>query len=484
MRTARHLVAISALGIAAIGCGTKIAQTTYEPASEPGSDAATVPRTAATCGPTLKERLSVTRVDLDEDIRYKRAGYGGVLRDERIAFDVQPNGASLVAWLDNTLTKVHVTPLTLEQFRAGPDTVIDGFDLGGIVAHDNGFAVLTRRDDPGEAIGDIPGGGPIAPAAMLVGVRDRREIFAAPLTGTKNITEAPDDQRRDCSTGLFGRLAFDGRYYGAYFVVRGCKGHWADGRYGDKLVYSDTRGVFLRGGWSWRCSQNLGLRMLPEINAFTALCMSDAEPQAGLNLVVGSQSSRLLAHEFAAPGYSGGEFGSVVKLSDGRYFVGWLSRGIRDLGGGAFDAAKDQHDIGYTILSRDYVPMTRPTWLFSTPDADEMNLHVAPYGSDRLLLTWETATNPQCRAGVCLGPSGGTHVRLINLDGTFASAEEIIPAPPNGADDIVVFSDGDLGWAFVPEVRDYSTLLDPTTAVPNVPPMRQINIARFAYCSN
>jgi hypothetical protein len=484
MRTARYLVAVSGISIVAIGCGTKIAQTTYEPPIDRGaSDAATIPKTPSTCGPKLKDRLSITTIDLQDDIRYKRAGYGGVPRDERIALDVQPNGLAQVAWLDNALTTVHVTPLTLELQRAGFDAVVNGFDLGGLVAHDNGFAVLTRRNDPGEAVGDIPDGGPIAPAAILVGYRDHREVFAAPLTGTLNITDAPDNQRRDCSTGLDGRLAFDGRFYGAYFVVRGCKGHWADGRYGDKLVYADTKGAFVRGGWSWGCSQNLGLRLLPEMNAFTSLCISDSDPQAGVNLVVG-QSSRLLAREFTAPGYSGGEFGSVVKLNDGRYFVGWLSRGVRDLGSGMIDVAMEQHDVGYTMLSRDYVPIGRPTWLFSTPDADEVNLHVAPYGSDRLLLVWETVTNPQCKAGVCLGPYGGTHVRLIYTDGSFASEEETIAAPPNGADDIVVFPDLDLGWAFVPESRDYSALLSPSMTAPNVPAVRQIAIARFAYCSN
>ena len=83
-----------------------------------------------------------------------------------------------------------------------------------------------------------------------------------------------------------------------------------------------------------------------------------------------------------------------------------------------------------------------------------------------------------------MGAYGGTHVRLLNLDGTFASQEEIIAAPPNGSDDIVAFPDGDLGWAFVPESRDYSALLDPAATVPNVAPMRQISVARFAYCSN
>jgi hypothetical protein len=482
MRTARYLLAVCGVSL---GCGTKIAQTTYQPPDHGAPDSGDVPKGPPTCGPTLKERLTVTRVDLDDDVRYKRAGFGGVARDERLALDVQPNGSAQLAWLDSALSKVHVTPLTPDQTRAGPDTVIDGFDLGGIVAHDDGFAVLTRRNDPGDPIGDLPDAGTsVAPAAFLVRVRAGHEVFAAPLTGTSNITDAPDDQRRDCSTGLFGRLAFNGRFYGAYFVVRGCKGDFADGYYGDKLVYADAKGAFLRGGWTWRCSRNLGLRLLPETNAFTSLCISDSAPQAGVNVVVAGQPSRLLAHEYSAPGYSGAEFGSIVKLADGRYFATWLSRGVRETSPNVFEVGFDSHDIGFVLLGKDYVPLDRPQWLFTTPDVDEVNLHVAPYGTDRLLLVWETITTPQCKAGVCLGQYGGTHVRLLRLDGTFASAEEIIDAPPNGADDIVVFPDGDLGWAFVPETRDYSALLDAPNGVPNVPTVRQVDIARFEFCSN
>ncbi len=368
--------------------------------------------------------------------------------------------------------------------RGGPDVLVPGFDLGGLVAHTDGSAVLTRRNDPGDPIGDIPDAGNIAPAAFLVRVRNGQEAFAAPLTGTRNITDDPDDQRRDCSTGLFGKLAYNGRFYGAYFAVRGCKGDFADGHYGDKLVYADTRGAFLRGGWSWRCSRNLGAQLLAETNAFTSLCISDGAPQAGVNVVVAGTPSRLLAHEYAQPGYSGADFGSVIKMSDGRYFVGWLSRGVRETSPGVFDVAFASHDIGFVVLGRDYAPLFRPTWLFNSSDVDEVNLHVAPYGPDRILLVWETVTGMTCNDGVCLGKNGGTHVRLIRSDGSFASAEEIIDAPPNGGDDIVVFPDGDLGWAFVPSVRDFANVLDAPNGIPNVPAVQQVAVARFAYCTN
>ncbi len=469
-----------------LGCGTKIAQTTYDlPSDRVVSDGSIVPQGPPTCGSTLKGRLSVTKVDLDYDIRYKQLGFGGVAGDERLAFNVPVNGGAQVAWLDNALASVHVTPLAEDLTRAGPDVIVDGFDLGGIVTHDDGFAVLTRRNDPGDPIGDIPDGGTIAPAAFLVRVRAGREAWAAPLTGTSSITDDPDSERHDCSTGLFGRLAFNGSFYGSYFAARGCKGDLWDGRFGDKLVYADTSGLFLQGGWPWRCSRNLGLRLLPEANAFTSLCISDGTPQAGVNVVISGQPSRLLAHEYTIPGYSGAQFGSIIKLADGRYFVAWVSRGVRETPSGAFEVGFDTHDIGYVILDQNYVPMGRADWLFpQTLNIDELNVHLAPYGPDRILIVWETVTNPQCNAGVCLGTYGGTYARLLKLDGSPASEAEIIEQTPNGADDIVVFPNHDLGWAFVPEVRDYSKTLSAPGGVPAVPPVRQIGIARLAYCSN
>ena len=96
MRTAWYLLA---LGGAVVGCGTKIAQTTFDPsADKTAPDAAITPQgPPPTCGSTLKERLSITRLDVDSDIRYARPGFGGVVRDERLALDVLSSGAGQLA---------------------------------------------------------------------------------------------------------------------------------------------------------------------------------------------------------------------------------------------------------------------------------------------------------------------------------------------------------------------------------------------------
>src|SRR5262249_12908696 len=106
---------------AVCSCSTKIAQTTYDIPPPPPSTGQ-----PPTCGPTLKERLTVTSIQVDVDIRYKLEGINQFPLDERIAFSAQPNGLSKVAWLDNRLANVHVTPLNVQATRLAPDTVTEG----------------------------------------------------------------------------------------------------------------------------------------------------------------------------------------------------------------------------------------------------------------------------------------------------------------------------------------------------------------------
>ena len=72
----------------------------------------------------------------------------------------------------------------------------------------------------------------------------------------------------------------------------------------------------------------------------------------------------------------------------------------------------------------------------------------------------------------------------MDSQGTFRTPDEVIAAPPNSRDDIVLFPNGDVGWAFVRETaRNYADIL-PVDAqkVPLVDTKRQISIARLIYC--
>jgi len=344
--------------------------------------------------------------------------------------------------------------------------------------------LLTRREDPGEPLADPAAGFEIATAGLLVRVRGESEAFAAALTGTATIIEdTPPDRRRDCaSVWLNGRLAFNGERYGAYFQVHGCDGNWNASYYGDKLVYADDDGSARSGGWDWKCSINQGIRLLPETGSFTSLCLSDSEPEPGLNLVT-DETSLQLADEMNTNGFCAGQFGSVVKISDGSYVVGWLSRGVREVAGQR-QAAKEATDIAIIRLGPDRAPIAPLIWLPETPDIAETNLHLAAYGRERLLVVWDGIEDFECSPETCFGRYTGTHARLIDLGGNFLTPDQTIPAPPSANDDLVTLPNGDLAWAFVPDPqRDYryELRLD-ASGVPIAPARREISVARLRYC--
>jgi hypothetical protein len=467
--------------VVAPGCSTptRFAQTALQPIAPNLPDAPDA-AAAASCPASLADRLSVSEIDLDVDVRYKRATTDNFPVDERVSLAVLPDGSGYIAWLDNTTGNVRVTPLDAALLRRGPDVVVPGEDIGGLVAQPDGFALLTRRTDPGIAPLDLDQGGVVEKAAFLVRYRNGAEAFAVPLTGTASITRSAYPSARDCTAMfLYGRLAWNGTKYGAYFEVHGCAGDPHAPKYGDKLVYADDSGRYVKGGWDWNCSTNQGLRLGSERDIFTAICLSDSAPFSGLNLLVEGQPYRQLAADTSASGYSSGQFGSLAKLGDGSYAIGWLSRGTTST-----TAPKMAYDIAMVRLRSDYTQLAAKTWLTETPTIGETNLHIAPYGPDRLLVVWETVTDLSCATTNCFGRRIGTIARLMDFSGNWLTTDTQLDAVPNTADDITVFPNGDLGWGFVPdEARSYANELQlDRNGVASVPSKRRVSVARLRYC--
>jgi hypothetical protein len=464
---------------------------TGKPASgmpDAGIDASDVPDdTKPTCPESLEQRLTVSTINTDVDIRYKRLGYDYFPLDESVLLSVSAGGRILLAFRENNGNRIRVTRLNQQLTRDGGDLIVYAYDLGGLVAHDDGtFALLTRRDDPGEQLADTTTTDSIGKAAVLIRIRGDRELFSQPLTGTASITRARDPASRDCAPQLNGRLAWTGSKYGAYFAVHGCEGDPHEPYYGDKLVYVDGTGNALEGGWSWNCSISQGMRLLPNRDAFASFCMSDGLPNPGLNLVTEGVEMRQLAPEKVAAGYTAGRFGSVVRMEDGRYLIAWLSRGVPDAMATARHpnlASKQAPDIALLQLGSDFAARGSRIWLTDTPDVAETNLHIAPYGPNRLLVVWDNIEGLRCTEWTCWGNYTGTSARLLDLNGNFVTPDVRIGAPPNSEQDIVVFPNGDLGWAFVPDdARNYADPLPNNRGIPTVPAKRQLSIARLRYC--
>ncbi|MET0387663.1 MAG: hypothetical protein ABW321_16960 [Polyangiales bacterium] len=443
------------------------------------------------CPESLSDRLTVSLLRPDIDIRYKRPGYDMQPRDENVLFSVSPNGQRIALVLrENNDAFILVIKLTAQLTRVARDTIVSAFDPSGLVAHDDGSVVmLVQRPDIGEPLRDTTFQGSMVYglAVHMIHLRDLDELFDVPLTGTRSITRPRNPSARDCAAPfLNGRLAWNGAKYGAYFAVHGCEGDAHEPLYGDKLVYVSDTGEFLPGGWDWNCTISQGMRLLPGPSTFTSLCMADTLPAAGLNLVTEGVPSRQLAPERAENGYSAGTFGSLLRLDDGSFLVGWTGRGVTPTAATEprpSQALRQANDIAILHLAADY-SVTQPlTWLTATPEIAETNLHVALYGPNRLLILWDAIEGLSCTERTCWGTYTGTFARLVDYQGNRLTPDTPIDAPPNSEQDLVIFPDGDIGWAFVPDdSRNYAAPLTTSNGVPNVPVKRTVGIARLRYC--
>lgn len=479
-----RVLSVVALAWLCAACDTRYAQTagpgtTKEAGANGGSGGATA------CAVNLADRLTLTHIALGVPIRYKRPGYDLIPGDEPMPLSINADATAEVAWLEDAGTRVHVTPLDARLERNGADVVTDGVEVGGLVARPDGFALLTRVTDPGQPLTDPAANETIAMAAVLERYAGGARLWSAALTGTSSIASAAYGTEHDCSgSPLDGRLEFNGSKYGAYFAVHGCTGDAHASYFGDKLVYADDSGAFVPGGWSWKCSIDEGLRLLPERDVFTSLCMAADIPYPGLDLVVEGRPAVQLAAEATDIGYCAGQFGSVVKLADGSYVVAWLSRGIIPSDAGRPSAAKKATDIALIHLAADYTPGPL-VWVVEDPEVAQANLHLAAYGPDRVFIAWDNIENLVCNPPTtCFGTYAGTHARLIDADGHFVTPDAVISAAPNAGSDIAVLPNGDLAWAFVADPnRNYANPLP--SAGPNspgLPTKTEVTVARLAYC--
>ncbi len=189
---------------------------------------------ATPAAPALK--VTATAVTLPAKFPYLSAGYNNTREWTRTATAVAPNGTLRVAW--PAADGVHVTPLTSAGKRAGGDAVVKGAkEVGGLVAHNDGFALLTRVADSNKWK---------ETAAALVRFSGGKEAWRTKLTGTAS---------KDTSPTLDGQLTWNGTKYGACFVVHGAGG-FADGQLRRQAVVHRLQGR--------EAQRRLGLGLLPQ----------------------------------------------------------------------------------------------------------------------------------------------------------------------------------------------------------------------------
>ncbi|MFF6784614.1 hypothetical protein [Streptomyces sp. NPDC012510] len=418
--------------------------------------AGAAPTTSAAAGDLT---VSNTTVSLPAKFPYLSAGYNNSREWTRTATAAAPNGTLRVAWPASD--GIHVTSLTAAGKRSGADTVVKGTkEIGGLVAHNDGFALLTRVADSNKWK---------ETAAALIRYKGGKQAWRTKLTGRSSNDTAPL---------LDGQLAWNGKKYGAYFVVHGAGG-FADGHFGDKLAYVGSTGKKLGGGWGWGCSHNEGIALRAETSGnFTSLCFDDW--RSGLFVSTGiaaPDNAPVVQREQCWAGYCGGTFagrtGDLVKSSTGRYATAFASRGAASAKKNPEDSSgrgwtvkprTSAHQVAVAFLKNRNTPSGKPVYLTSAKGTEHVNVRVAPYGKNRLLVSYETLKNAKCASGTCTGTFTGTHLRLVDWNGKLQGADKVVKARISG--DIAVLKDGTLTWAYAPVTPSYKTGLNgasPTT---------------------
>jgi hypothetical protein len=356
-------------------------------------------------GNVIAANISVSTIKLSSAFSYLSPAGNGMPQWTRTVTAVAPDGMLEVAW--QAANAVHVTRVDRWLHRTGPDTVITGaHEIGGLVAFDNGFALLTRVADHnrwGET------------AAALIRVRDGHVAFVVKLTGSASHDTAPM---------LDGQLSWNGGRYAAVFTVHGAGGA-QNGRWGDKMVYVSDSGRMLSGGREWGCRGDTG-RTLGWSGPSAAYNCYDDGTASGSALTSGDD---------------------IVQASNGSWVTALSSRG---------PVSYRKNNLSWEITPRwstrqavlffvnPGLRTARSVILTSTRGTENVNVHVAPYGRTALLVSWESVRH---------GTFTGTHFRLLDLTGRFLTPDLVLTVHVSGT--ITVLANGDLVWAFVRQTPVY-----------------------------
>jgi hypothetical protein len=347
------------------------------------------------CATPLADRVSVTPVAVSAEVSIGRGDWGSTGLPVILA--TSPNGRAKVAWSDGT--NVHVTPLDASSQRAGDDAVVTGSEVRGLVAHDDGSAVLVVRGD-----------------AMVFVRLDEAGATQSSLSIVGGNSHNTDGDRWIDSWPHRGRLTWSGSQYGAYFGQTGNWGSQGDHQ-GDHYSLISPEGALMSGGWDWGCSHSLDVRLAHNGSTFAPICTSDTYPGAGIWFNNQVEVSR----EPSITNTGGGtKLGGLVPAPDGF----WLTF--------ASPEQRPSYDVVFLHVGNDGSPSGR-VYLTDSADVDELYCHLAAYG-DGLLAGWGTTTE----------------LSLATLDttGTVVEGPVAVSAQAGGLDDFVTYPNGDVGWAY------------------------------------
>ncbi|KAE8355660.1 hypothetical protein BDV28DRAFT_31110 [Aspergillus coremiiformis] len=411
----------------------------------------------------------------------KDAYWTGYPHHRRTPFAVSPDGKTgYIAYLDASETDVHVQQVDVNTFAATGTsvTVAGGKEAGGLVAHNDGFALLTNEAMPSGTSGAPPGNTPVPVLyRYTAGKQTWKAWLGGPdVKGTEGSAASPD---------LNGDLAYSEKsgLYGAYFVITAYSGS-AAGHFGDSIQYvgKDGKVSTIQGASSnWGCSHNTGIAFEAADEApFASVC---AEDQGAIWLntkSLGMSSNGVkISNENTTNGGSGepmggmsGSYSSLARFGEGnKYIFTWVSRGAMDVTENTWMGSGYTHvqnrtnnrNVAITMLSDKFTKVGKQAisevgaasgdsqidWLTKGGN-DCSNAHAATFGTSGALVTWEEISNPICDyiAMGCRGQFAGTFFQHVDANGQpvgspFKSMDAFV------AGDMATIGDGRICWPYV-----------------------------------
>ena len=442
--------------------------------------ASAVQATAGLDGSSLS--TYVNSLDLNFEFNPVKAAYWtGYPHHRRTPFALSPDGTyAYLAYLDNSETDVHVQKLDPSTFTTlGLAVTVTGAkEAGGLIAHNDGFALLTNEALPS---GTVNAPADSTPVPVLYRYTDGVQTWKTFLGGPG----VHADFGLAASPDLNGDLVYSeaAGLYGAYFVITDYTGD-AAGHFGDSIEYVSENGTLeaITGATSsWGCSHNTGIAFEAADTApFASIC---AEDQGAIWLNTKTQGMGndgvKISNENTTNGASnepmGGMSGSYSALArfigSDSYIFSWVSRGAIDLTENTWMGAGYTHSLNRTVNRNVAIA------LFSNKDtivgpqassavgaasgddqinwitkgtADTSNAHVAAFDTSNALVTWEEIADPICDfiAMGCRGTFSGSYFQLVDSSGgKIGSALKSMDTFVAG--DMVTMPDGRICWPYV-----------------------------------
>jgi len=298
---------------------------------------------------SLKSLLTVTDIPLPAAINLGSTDYGTAdwyqqAHVNGVIASVEPSGEVKVAWMD-AAGEIHITPLSKSLERKGKDILLSGRRCRDMIALDDGAAALILKHG-GMYLTRVSEKGDIKIDQRLIGL------------GSHDLHQ--------------GRIAYDGKTFGAYFGVEKNFGRRRGVHQGDALITVTNDGE-MTTHWSWGCSHAIDLRLRWVGGKMIPLCLTDAYPSPGMWF--NHTETHVTTEAGSTNGYVSGRFGGMVEVG-GHMIAAFTSErlGRWEAGLAAFGKTKPHARL-------------TPIWLTDTPDVIEADIKIANYGN-QLLISW------------------------------------------------------------------------------------------------